>query len=1491
MLWALCLSGLAQAGPPIHLQLEEDPIDGFALEHPCGTAVDSSGDIYVSDADAKVEVFAPSGTHLTSILDANDPCSVAVNGVGEVFVSEQATGKVVRYKPDTYPLDATPTYSPTEVIDSSGLAKGIAIDPTDERLYVAEGTRIAVYKFDGSFETFLGEGDLSEASGVAAYTYVRSSSEGTRILYAADKAGSKLKLFSGDIQLEGSLKTKALPNPKLRRTISGPKAGEDFGFGPAGALLAIDPGNGNAAGKCDQVGIQACTAGHLLVFDDAHDAVHEFDAAGEFLDRIEAEPSLADAEPTAMAIDRSGGPGDGRIYVTSGPGSGAKLLAFSPLVAPSRAPLKQQPPEPPSQAVPTARSVAVDSHGDSYVATTSAVKVFSSSGAFLTEFSDDEHPFDLAVDSKGSVYVLDQGEGVDTEVLTYYTPSAYPPVPGTTYVRHEPPVLKRIEQLAGDFIAIAANSVNDHIFVIGADRVIELGAPEEGSPILNSNFASTIPRPFETGIGVCGATGEVFFGGNPGVITVVDAAGTELLARITGVGGPGGKLFNNPEIAVEQDNCHVLVFEREGVAAREYDSRGGFVAEFGQFANFAQADIAIDDSTGPGKGTAYVVHDETAGGKPSVWAFGPLSYGEAPIAATGQPSEIGGGEATLNGTVDPRGFELEECRFEYLTDAQYLSNGKTFTGAASKDCAETPVQIGSGEGAVPVHADVEGLDPDGRYRFRLLAKSEYGKGAGDAILFGPPVLDLQPPTVLYDEAVLHAGVDPAGLPTSYHFEYGAPGGAPGEYANSTPLGELAPGEALVSVSAVIGDLKEGATYHFRIVAENDAATVPGADQELETLIRRGEPICPNPEYRGGLSALLPDCRAYELVTPPETGGLSPADKYEGAASFNNWLTVPRGPAAGERLSFSTLGTLPGFEGNGRNDSYLAERAVGAHPPAGWVSQSAGPTYSQASGAVPFLNGIATDQFYSSWFVTEREPTFEDTLPPGSNLHTPGEVGGSPCNLQPLQADFEMVGCGLLGTDTKAQFHYVSAGGEHVLFSSSAHLATEAAPAGTTAIYDRAKGSAGAAVVSLKPGDVPFGAGEGATYLGASEDGSAVAFSAAGKLYERRGGQTLEVGPGATFAGISTNGARLTYTAAGAIWSFDAEAEPPTSSEVGSGMPINVSPDGSHVLFSSTAVLTGAEENENGEAALAGEHNLYAWDGATTKFVAVAEDRDFEEFDGLNTVGLQYWTAAVNEATAGVRASSPTRATPDGGVLLFQSHARLSAYDNEGKGEIYRYETASGSLICVSCDPSGSPPSGDAILQDGRPVSPVSTLSTLIANLTDDGSQIFFQSPDRLLPEDANAARDVYEWRAQGTGEPTCVRAGGCLALISPGQGEGDSYLFSMSADGEDVFFWTEKKLVGQDVAGSKSIYDARVNGGIPDPPPPISCSPESCQGEGSPPPALPAPASAAVGEEPKSSSPRSCPKGKRKVRRGGKVRCVKRPSRQHDHNRKRKAGR
>ncbi len=1411
-------------------------------------------------------------------------------GAGDVSVENGAPATVHRITFMGALANADVT---TLAVDTSALT-GSAFSPG--------GASELVKGFDGR----AGDGDLSAATGLAAYT----SPSGDRYVFVADAAPDQVKVLRGS----------NIRSLELGETIKGPKAGEDFGFGSAGAYLAIDPGNANSEGKCVAVAEQACTAGHLLVYDAAHEAVDEFEADGRFLDRLTG-PPVGNAEPTAMAIDRSGGSGDGTIHVTTGAGPGAKALAFGPLAQPSRPLLPEL-----SHVLAGARAVATDDRGDVYVAAGSLIHVFDPSGKEIKvgpagKGIEDPHlAVQLAVDSSGKLYVRDVNKSFDKEnEVTYYTPSAYPPVDGTTYARHEPALEPAGEKPGAIAVNPGPGVGEDHLFVMHGKFAREYDSAGHGSTLLVPEFAKGLNLSAQS-LAVEGASGNVYFAANHDPIAVVNAAGTELLARINGKGAPKGLLGPNPVLTVDQSNGHPIEVDSGDGTAREYDASGAFVAQFGSFTSLAEFPrIAIDSSCDlhdpplteatsptchefdPAYGTVYVAFDDTAPKSFDVTAFGPLAYGEPPLAVTGGASDFGPGVATLNGSVNPNGFDVTECRFEYLTDDQYLTNGKTFAGAKPAPCVPAPAGIGKGSVPVAVHAELSGLAAEGRYRFRLVAANKYGESAGDPGLFGPPLLTTKSPQpVLYDEATLRAKVDPSGLGTGYRFEYG-----PTEaYGQSTPAGMLPPSDGGASdIAAALTGLGEGATYHFRVVAENAAGEVEGPDQTLTTLQRRPPEACANSEYRLGLSASLPDCRAYEIVTPAETGGLAPyaagTGVALGAGGFNNWLVPPRGGGAGNRLTYFTDGTLPGFEGNGRLDGYRAERGAGAHPTGGWENRLISPSFAEAGGGGPYQQGVAADQLYSFWQAFPRQ-SFPETLDEGVYLRTP--------------ASFEVLGRGSLGVDPQANSRFLSSGAAHVIFDSKAHLEEASAPAGTRAVYDRAAGAPQAAVISVRPDGSPFAEGENATYVAASEDGAAVLFRVEGTLYLHRDGQSFAITEGPnTFAGISADGSDVFYadgnagdapaglfaceTESGACAGPGAQTPTPVGPPGSQGIFVNVSPDGSAVLFSSEEALTDAEKNEAGEVASAGEPNLYIWDRASeaTHFVAILSAGDFggEAFGGHVNMSLSAWTSSINPGAGLGRAGSPTRSTPGGGVFAFQSHARLTAYDNEGKGEIYRYAPGAPEgerLSCPSCDPSGAAPSGNALLQAISAAS-ATNAETMIANITDDGGALFFQSPDRLLPDDANDAVDVYEWKAAGVSG--CKRASGCLALISSGQGEEDSLLYGMSADGHDVFFRTPEKLVGADVPGSRSIYDARVGGGIPDPPLPAPCQGDACQGAGSSPPVLPAPASTGAGDgNVQKGAPRPrCPKGKRQVVAKGRVHCAKHRVKRHKpSNHKRRAG-
>ncbi len=722
---------------------------------------------------------------------------------------------------------------------------------------------------------------------------------------------------------------------------------------------------------------------------------------------------------------------------------------------------------------------------------------------------------------------------------------------------------------------------------------------------------------------------------------------------------------------------------------------------------------------------------------------------------------------------------------------------------------------------------------------------------------GPPVVSGQSVSqVTRTAATLHGTLDPAGVQTDYRFEYvdQASFEASGfETAKRIPLpdGSLAADASPSTLSASISGLTPGASYRFRLVAANHCKPLeeeaicetegegkPGEEGEAASFATY--PVfeaeeCPNEALRLGPSANLPDCRAYELVTPADSGGRVAV----WASDLDSSLATPDG----ESLLFgSHNGALPGLGGNGAVDAYLARRG-----PGGWQSANAGPSAAQAH--LPFVFLFSPDHGYSDWLVNS---------PFGGSLDT----SCSSHYLRNPDGSFELLGRGSLGEDPTAVVRFMSAGASHVVFETgrsktascednTIHLAKQlepdAPPEGTSAVYDRSPGGP-THVVSLLPGDVT--PSEDAEYAGASADGSMVLFSVGHSvpLYARiDNASTVEVAgqPGWTFAGTSEHGDRVFYLEGGDIFACEVRvsgcAGPGSSpsTQIGSGGEsevVNISADGSRLYFASKTVLTGEEANDQGAKAEAGEENLYLWDAAseTIRFLATvtAEDVTGVPASGAsNSGGLGLWTQ--DAATRANAADDPSRTTPDGSVLLFQSRAKLTPYDNAGHIEVYRYDADDNSLACLSCNPTGEPASSDAKLQSLAPEEPGQTAPIVqaapVASLGSSGKRAFFQSDERLALRDTDGLSDVYEWEANGEGG--CKRAAGCVELISAGPNGDSDYLYAATPSGDDVFIRTVDSLVAQDSDGGiPSIYDARVGGGFPPPTQPNGeCLGEACQ--------------------------------------------------------------
>jgi hypothetical protein len=200
-----------------------------------------------------------------------------------------------------------------------------------------------------------------------------------------------------------------------------------------------------------------------------------------------------------------------------------------------------------------------------------------------------------------------------------------------------------------------------------------------------------------------------------------------------------------------------------------------------------------------------------------------------------------------------------------------------------------------------------------------------------------------------------------------------------------------------------------------------------------------------------------------------------------------------------------------------------------------------------------------------------------------------------------------------------------------------------------------------------------------------------------------------------------------------------------------------------------------------------------------------------------------------------------RMSANGTSLVFQTTERLSSSFNSGGYEqIYRYDVPANTLGCVSCDPAGLTPRGDAelspLLTAERPGHGHEDLWPSLdqRGISSDGERIFFDSPDPLVPQDANTnspAAEVSEGAQEPQGRDVYEWENGVVYLISTGQSSRDSYLLDSSENGDDVFFATTQSLVSADTDGGYDIYDARIpRSGETPALPPSACAGSSCQG-------------------------------------------------------------
>ncbi len=867
--------------------------------------------------------------------------------------------------------------------------------------------------------------------------------------------------------------------------------------------------------------------------------------------------------------------------------------------------------------------------------------------------------------------------------------------------------------------------------------------------------------------------------------------------------------------------------------------------------------LTFDGDTTGGTGTA----DLEAGSskiEPFVVTTGEFAVGEV-ISGAGIPAGT-----TITGLLTPQEvLEYEEDALkEHVREVQvrkpYVKLSEPITATATGAVLRANISYDSPSEVVG-HA-LEALPTIGRYSSLRVSGPDGGpytvyfgtdgglrEKAEPQIVAGSSGLT---PSGTVTVATVFAGGE--GYDTHYHFEYvsqkqfEAPGSEGGfAKADSTQEVDLGVGDSTEYVGVDLPALVAGETYRFRTVATSTSPGDPvvyGEEQALTVSAAsssstgsEGSGGCPNEGLRTGFSALLPDCRAYEQLTPVDKEGAQEIFNYGGKFGAE-------GAQVGEDGDHLELGvdTVKWGAGPraGQSPYFFSRTSTGWQITAASAQPGAGVYHYNPEVFSSNLSGFAFEKTWGTSTKSES-PRVEFMAGPAGGPYTmvasvaraeapPGWAGGS-SDLSTLvlqDSDHTLLGHSTHTVQGDDLYEY-SNGGLRQL------NVTGGSPGATI-------GSCGANIAVASEAEVSTLTGSNVTVgqYAISEDGSSIFVEAvpgnncseAKHLYVRVNGsresaQTVDIGA-YTFVAASPDGSHaLIEKAAGenpGLYLYSAESQSArflSGSGVAAGANLNVSEDLSTVYIRNPGRYSKTPD-------------LYRYNVATEKLSFITHLTLGDE-QAFNTSPEGRYLYFMAQTVAGL---------PGGGVEAEAPHTT----ENQSS-QVYRYDSAEQVIQCMSC---------------ASPYDPEPKLSALFVGsgdrfASDNGDFVFFDTPAALLPSDVDGedpaedhpivgvehssnsyslSSDVYEWRRDGI--DGCSHVRGCLSLITAGRGGFANILLGTSRSGDDVFFETKETLVAQDAVEdgtSENIYDARVDGGFPEPARPVECKGDSCSTPFAPP--------------------------------------------------------
>jgi Tol biopolymer transport system component len=825
---------------------------------------------------------------------------------------------------------------------------------------------------------------------------------------------------------------------------------------------------------------------------------------------------------------------------------------------------------------------------------------------------------------------------------------------------------------------------------------------------------------------------------------------------------------------------------------REYEVRVfAYYLNFSREASSASSEFQTTDTVAPTATTPVVT---------SITASGAHFSSEVNPNAPKSAAELGGA-----------GREEEDINAAYATAWRFQCE----PGCGSPSGAPIPAD----NAAHSVEADPSGLEPHQTYHVRLVASNGGAQGESAVAEFQteavpPEVADAVLPGAGKTSIEIRAKVNPHNSPlTDCHFVWGT-GGA---LDQTTPCESSPTGNSLATVAAALSNLEPGTEYSFRLLVATAAGSAETGVRHFVT-----SSGCPNESFRAAqhIQDTLPDCRAWEMVSPLEKGhgdivgdGATTVAGIEGDGVVFNTRT-PFGDTIGSAVSGQS--------------TYLARRS-----PSGWRSHSITPRPNPEAMQVLFaptrIQQFSDDLSRAIVWAYDL-PDVSGDSPLRNNIYTEDTAtsGLEPVTVsqvaQPTIQDF--LGSQVWGFSTDAR---------HIAFVAGVPFLPDAA-VGRPNVYQWDNGVVSLAGV-LPDGKVPPGGSNilSSPYSRAmSADGSRLVFSASWG-----GNQQLF---------MRIDGTRT-------VWVSETELDPsdPNYQPDPANVQLQaVTPDGRNVFFTTDTPLLPEDINggtdlyryrDSADPENDSNLTMISQDGAAggSEIVGTSDDgeRVYYKTNGNELIVWDHGSVRLitdaaqggnNSSTSfGVKGWAPGqgRVTPDGEYVAFAtSSATGSDRDmlgnvTNGQLELYLYSLADDRLTCVSCPSVGATSS--------ITVSPAVT--TGLPRVNDTGSrprflsdrgQVFFSTAEALVPQDTNGVLDAYAY------DPTTGRVG----LLSSGV-EGTPATFAdASASGNDVFFVTRQTLAAGDTDDLVDLYDARVGGGIDEAQvsPPVPCGAESCQG-------------------------------------------------------------